>query len=418
MDIQNIIQNQATICLGTIGHVAHGKSTLVKSLTGIKPAKFKKEIEQNGMTIKLGYAGFKLWQCGCPRPECFTSTPSEINSQTPCTKCGVLPTLKRHFSFVDCPGHNCLMATMLSGAAVMDGALLIVAANENIPMPQTEEHLAVADLLNMKNVLIIETKCDLVNRERLIENRTSLAKFTHQTCAEKSPIIPIVMRGKDCYNLDVLLEYLCEIPQPIINVDAPPMMSCVRSFDINKPGCTEKRGGVIGGTIHQGVFCVGDDITVFPGKFLSPKEVQPFRTIIKTLYCDKRPLNVAVSGGLIAVGTDIDSEYTRADRMQGQVIVKTCDIDKLDLRIVYKIKIKTYMMSGVKDFEKGQKVQVNISSARRRGIIIEKQKKKYVVELELPVCLTGPNMNASVCSATSTGSYQLAAKAIIIDEQL
>ena len=121
-----VISRQATINIGTIGHVAHGKSTVVKALSGVHTVRFKNELERN-ITIKLGYANAKIYRSfdkRCTRPVCYTSMGS--NKEDTFTMNGFKYELVRHVSFVDCPGHDILMATMLNGAAVMDAALLLI----------------------------------------------------------------------------------------------------------------------------------------------------------------------------------------------------------------------------------------------------------------------------------------------------
>lgn len=120
-----VIARQATINIGTIGHVAHGKSTVVKAISGVQTVRFKNELERN-ITIKLGYANAKIYKCDneeCPRPTCYRSYKSDKEVDPPCEREGCAGTyrLERHVSFVDCPGHDILMSTMLSGAAVMVG---------------------------------------------------------------------------------------------------------------------------------------------------------------------------------------------------------------------------------------------------------------------------------------------------------
>ena len=126
-----IISRQATINIGTIGHVAHGKSTLVKAISTINTVRHYDEKFRN-ITIKLGYANAKLYQCPtCPAPQCFKSFSSAKEDKVNCPNqgCSSELLLQSHVSFVDCPGHDTLMATMLAGAAVMDAALLLVAGN-------------------------------------------------------------------------------------------------------------------------------------------------------------------------------------------------------------------------------------------------------------------------------------------------
>ena len=122
-----VISRQATINIGTIGHVAHGKSTVVRALSGVMTVRFKNELERN-ITIKLGYANAKIYKSDdpkCTRPVCYASAGSG-KEDTYKSKEGFTYNLVRHVSFVDCPGHDILMATMLNGAAVMDAALLLI----------------------------------------------------------------------------------------------------------------------------------------------------------------------------------------------------------------------------------------------------------------------------------------------------
>ncbi|MBA0800043.1 hypothetical protein Gohar_010507, partial [Gossypium harknessii] len=136
-----VISRQATINIGTIGHVAHGKSTVVKAISGVQTVRFKNELERN-ITIKLGYANAKIYKCEderCPRPMCYKAYGSGKEDSPLCDVPGFenyRMKLLRHVSFVDCPiyfyfqifhqGHDILMATMLNGAAIMDGALLLI----------------------------------------------------------------------------------------------------------------------------------------------------------------------------------------------------------------------------------------------------------------------------------------------------
>lgn len=136
--------------------MAHGKSTVVKAISGVQTVRFKNELERN-ITIKLGYANAKIYKCPtCERPQCFKAHSSSKEDNPPCDYCSGPMDLVRHVSFVDCPGHDILMATMLNGAAVMDGALLLVAANESCPQPQTSEHLAAVEIMRLKDIIILQ----------------------------------------------------------------------------------------------------------------------------------------------------------------------------------------------------------------------------------------------------------------------
>lgn len=185
----------------------------------------------------------------CPEPQCYTV-------EKTCPNCGEKTEEHRTVSFVDAPGHETLMATMLSGAAIMDGgAVLVIAANEDCPQPQTKEHLMALDIIGIKNIVIVQNKIDLVSREKIIENYHQIKEFVKGTVAENAPVIPI--SAQQNINIDILIDALeTQIPTPSHKVDKPASMLIARSFDINKPGASieEIRGGVIGGTLPRACF--------------------------------------------------------------------------------------------------------------------------------------------------------------------
>ncbi|VDM80056.1 unnamed protein product, partial [Strongylus vulgaris] len=215
IDFVKVISRQATINIGTIGHVAHGKSTLVKAISGVHTVKFKNELERN-ITIKLGYANAKIYRCSnidCPRPGCYRSAGSSTPDRFPCERpgCGGQFTCVRHVSFVDCPGHDILMATMLNGAAVMDAAFLLVAGNEPCPQPQTSEHLAAVEIMQLQHLLILQNKVDIIKESQAREQYDQIKSFVQGTVADKAPVIPISAQLK--YNVDLVCNEPCPQPQ-------------------------------------------------------------------------------------------------------------------------------------------------------------------------------------------------------------
>ncbi len=158
------------------------------------------------------------------------------------------------------------MATMLSGAAIMDGAILVIAADEPCPQPQTREHLAAAEVSGIKNLIIVQNKIDIVDEKRALKSYEEIKSFVKGTVAENAPIIPLsAQRG---INIDVLLNAIEDIiPTPKRDITKPPLMYIIRSFDVNKPGTSieDLEGGIIGGTIAQGKFAVGEEIEISPG---------------------------------------------------------------------------------------------------------------------------------------------------------
>ena len=221
------------------------------------------------ITIKLGYANAKLYECpSCEAPAKFKSFNSAKPDAVPCDICGTHLILKRHVSFVDCPGHDALMATMLAGAAVMDAALLLVAGDQTYPQPQTREHLIAVDIMKLENIIVLQNKIDLVIKDKAAVTRQQeeIKKSMSAASASTIPIIPISAVLK--YNIDVVVDYLCRIPIPMRQFSVPPNMIVIRSFDVNKPGedAETLKGGVAGGTILKGCLKIGDEIAIRPGK--------------------------------------------------------------------------------------------------------------------------------------------------------
>jgi len=218
------------------------------------------------------------------------------------------------------------MATMLTGAAIMDAALLLIAANEPCPRPQTSEHLAAVEIMALKNIIILQNKIDLITKEQAREHYQTILNFIQGTVAEGSPIIPISAQFR--YNIDVICEMIVtHVPIPHPDYTVPPRMTIIRSFDVNKPGCgvEDLVGGVAGGTIMHGVLKIGDEIEIRPGitsrdEKSGQTRCTPIRSRVISLFAEENDLQYAVPGGLIGVGTMIDPMICRSDRLIGQVL--------------------------------------------------------------------------------------------------
>ncbi|ERF77183.1 Eukaryotic translation initiation factor 2 subunit gamma [Endocarpon pusillum Z07020] len=399
-----IISRQATINIGTIGHVAHGKSTVVKAISGVQTVRFKNELERN-ITIKLGYANAKIYKCDnseCPRPTCYKSFKSEKEVDPPCDREGCTGTyrLLRHVSFVDCPGHDILMSTMLSGAAVMDAALLLIAGNETCPQPQTSEHLAAIEIMKLKHIIILQNKVDLMREEGAQQHHQSILDFIRGTVAEGSPIIPISAQLK--YNIDAINEYLVtKIPVPVRDFQAAPHMIVIRSFDVNKPGAEieDLKGGVAGGSILTGVLKLGDEIEIRPG-IISKDETgqticRPIMSRIVSLFAEHNDLKFAVPGGLIGVGTRIDPTLCRADRLVGHVlglrgklpaIYIELEVNFFLLRRLLGVKTADGKQAKVAKLSKNEVLMVNIGSTATGAKVMGVKADAAKLTLTNPAC--------------------------------
>ncbi|MEM4683548.1 MAG: translation initiation factor IF-2 subunit gamma, partial [Thermosphaera sp.] len=312
-------KKQPEVNIGVVGHVDHGKTTLVQALTGIWTARHSEELKR-GMTIKLGYADGNIAICEDMSP------PDAYTTEEICPS-GSESKLLRRVSYVDAPGHEALMATMLSGAMLMDGAILVVAANEPCPQPQTVEHLIALNAIGIRNVVIVQNKIDVVTRERALQNYKEIKELVKGTVAENAPIIPVSALHKT--NIDVLLQSFQEhIPTPARDLSKPPLMFIVRSFDVNRPGTTfeDLVGGVIGGSLIQGELRVGDEISILPGVRVpvggskTAYKYEPITTRIEEIRFGELQTDNARPGGLVAIRTPLDPSLTKADSLVGNVV--------------------------------------------------------------------------------------------------
>ncbi|KAH0670258.1 hypothetical protein KY290_025685 [Solanum tuberosum] len=401
-----VIARQATINIGTIGHVAHGKSTVVKAISGVQTVRFKNELERN-ITIKLGYANAKIYKCEeerCPRPACYKAYGSGKEDNPMCDVPGFencKMKLLRHVSFVDCPGHDILMATMLNGAAIMDGALLLIAANESCPQPQTSEHLAAVEIMRLQHIIILQNKVDLVQENVAINQHEAIQKFIQGTVADGAPVVPISAQLK--YNIDVVCEYIVKkIPIPERNFTSPPNMIVIRSFDVNKPGfeVDDIRGGVAGGSILKGVLKVNQLIEIRPGIVVKDEsgniKCTPIYSRIVSLFAEQNELQFAVPGGLIGVGTTMDPTLTRADRLVGQVLGEVgslpevyveLEVNFFLLRRLLGVRTKESERQGrVSKLAKGEILMLNIGSMSTGARVVAIKNVFAKLQLTSPVC--------------------------------
>ncbi len=382
--------NQPEVNIGVVGHVDHGKTTLVQAITGIWTAKHSEELKR-GMTIKLGYANAEIYFCeSCGKPEGYTTEFS-------CKHCNSdeEPKFLRRVSFVDAPGHEVLMATMLSGAAVMDGAILVIAANEPCPQPQTREHFVALNIIGIRNLVVVQNKIDVVSKEHALKNYKQIKEFLKGTWAEEAPIIPVSALHKA--NIDVLLEAIEEyIPTPKRDPTKPPLMFIIRSFDVNKPGTPpdKLKGGVIGGSILQGVLRVGDEIEIRPGvrieRAKGKVEYVPLHTEIVSLRFGNIEVEEAKPGGLVAIGTKLDPSLTKADNLVGNVVGKAGHLPPVydHLRIQYELLervVGTKELLKVQPIRLREPLMITVGTAITLGIVTKISKDEVEVVLRRPV---------------------------------
>lgn len=381
--VERLIPRQPEVNIGTAGHVDHGKTTLVEAITGVWTSAHSEELKR-GITIRVGYADAAFYKCpNCPSPDRYSPYPK-------CPNCGAETTLLRVVSFVDCPGHESLMANMLSGAAVMDGAVLVIAANENVPQPQTREHLLALQMLGMKHIVIVQNKVDLVDDQRALESYHAIKRFTAGTVAEQAVVIPISAQSR--INIDAVIEAIeTFIPTPKRDMNASPLMQILRSFDVNRPGTRvqDLKGGVVGGTLVQGELKVGDDIEIRPG--LIEEKPKPLFTKIKTLGTSAGLVDKVSPGGLIAIGTALDPVLTKSDSLLGSVVGHPNTLppilDSLGMNVqLFETAVGSPELVKVEKIRVGEVLRLNVGTAVTLGNVVTVKEEVVEVNLRRPVC--------------------------------
>ena len=213
------------IILGTAGHIDHGKSTLVKALTGTDPDRLKEEKER-GITLDLGFASLDL------------------------------PGGNR-LGIVDVPGHEGLIKNMLAGVGGIDIVMLVIAADEGV-MPQTREHLAICDLLQVQKGLIVLTKMDMVDKDWLTLVQDEVREVVKGTFLEKSPLVPV--SSKTGENLPLLIQELGKLAAEV----TPKSSNGILRLPIDRVFTMKGFGTVITGTLLSGTISTEQEVEILP----------------------------------------------------------------------------------------------------------------------------------------------------------
>jgi translation initiation factor 2 subunit 3 len=376
------------INIGIVGHVDHGKTTLLSKLSGKWTDVHSEEVKR-GITIRLGYAESTFYKCKtCKGAEAYSSSKKCPNCDGECEP-------SRKVNFIDAPGHETLMATMLAGTAIIDAALLMVGANEKCPQPQTKEHLMALEILGIKNIIIIQNKIDLVSKEDAVKNYKEIKAFVKGTVAENVPIIPI--SAQKGVNINALIEAIeTNFATPKRDLEKPPQMFLARSFDVNKPGTSWEKlvGGVLGGALKQGKLRVGDEITIIPG-LKKEKEGkitwEPLSTKITALKHGTVDVKEITPGGSVGVLTELDPSIVKSDNLSGNVAGYKDSLPDIWETFYIKPELLQRVVGSEEELEvekikKGENLMINVNSSISLGIVDELKKDLVHIKLRIPVC--------------------------------
>lgn len=402
--------------IGLVGHVDHGKTSLTQSLTGKWTDTHSEEIKR-GISIRLGYADATFYFC----KKC-----NSYGSSKKCNRCFGDAEPSRSVSFVDAPGHETLMATMLSGAYLMDGAVLVIAADEKCPQPQTSEHMKALDVVGIKNIVIVQNKIDIVSEQQAVENFKQIKAFVKGTVAENAPIIPTSAVHNT--NIDILIETIEKtIPTPV-RKEGSPKFYIARSFDINKPGTliAELKGGVIGGSLTQGSIEVGDEIEIKPG--VHQGEVwKPVKTKVTEIIQSGEVLKKAEPGGLVALQTKLDPALSRSDSMAGSMAGKdlpeTSGIVKMNVEM-FNYVIGTQGKQQIQGLKVSDVLLLTVAIAKTIGVVTSVKKSKkgekqadansFLIETKLKMPVIAEKGERVAISKQVSGRWHLIGHGIVV----
>ncbi|MFP4633310.1 MAG: translation initiation factor IF-2 subunit gamma, partial [Halobacteriales archaeon] len=336
---------------------------------------------KRGISIRLGYADTTFRRCpDVDEPGCYTveeTCPDGSESEP-----------VRKVSFVDSPGHETLMATMLSGASLMDGAVLVISANEPCPQPQTEEHLMALDIIGVEDVVIAQNKVDLVSREEAVESHEEIKEFVAGTVAEDAPVVPL--SAQQNVNVDRLIQAIeDEIPTPDRDEGAAARMHVARSFDVNRPGTPVDsiKGGVLGGSLVEGSLSVDDELVVAPGVEVDDEWTE-VETEVRSIMAGDESVDSATPGGLLGVGTGLDPSLTKGDSLAGQVAGEPGSLPPVRHEMTIEIELLDRVVGseGVEEVSTGEPLMLTVGTATTVGAVTSARDGEVDVKLKRPVC--------------------------------
>jgi len=360
---------------------------LVQALSGVWTGRHSEELRR-GITIRVGYADVAVYRCGlCEEPHNFYPTPV-------CPVHGVNIEFVRAFSFIDCPGHHSLMITMLSGAALFDGAILVADARVRFPQAQDKEHVEASLIMGVSRMVVVQNKIDVVDRARAVSNYEEIKSYLEDAGFRGAPIIPV--SAQQGVGVEALL-YAIEkyIPTPKRELDKPFLMPILRSFNVNLPGtpATMVKGGVIGGSIIRGKVRVGDEVEIEPGipvREGSP-DYEPLVTEVVSIQAGGRVVEEATSGGLIGIETRMDPAITKSDGLVGNMAGEPSKLPPVwrALEIEYSLFKKVVGVEGevdVKPVTEKEPLVINCYTAVTSGVVVKRQSDRLILSLSKPIC--------------------------------
>ena len=364
--------DKGTLNVGLVGHIDHGKTTLLKKLSGRWTDTHSEELKR-GITIKLGYADSVIYE-----------SEGKFNISGKGKKV-------REVSFVDAPGHEMLMATMLSGAALVDVAILVIAANEGIK-PQTREHLVALQAKGIKNLIVVQNKIDLVDEINAEKNYKEILEFLKGKF-ENVPIVPV--SAQQNVNIDVIWEILANIDVFDRDFETDPIFLVARSFDINRPGRKPEdlNGAVLGGTLKKGILRVGDEIEIKPGRVVKGANKYSYETIktkIAGLFRGNKKLKELAPGGSSSIETELDMALGKGDVLSGNVVSVKGGLPNLEDKVKLKFELFPEVFGvnekvKVENVKHGEVLMLSVNTSTTGGAVSSLKGDEIEISLRVPI---------------------------------
>ncbi|MFH1424848.1 MAG: translation initiation factor IF-2 subunit gamma, partial [archaeon] len=255
--------------------------------------------------------------------------------------------------------------------------------------PQTKEHLMALEIIGVNNIVIVQTKIDVVSEEKAIANYKEIQKFVKGTIAEKAPIIPI--SGMHGTNIDVLIKTIQDViksPEPAEGQD--PLMLIARSFDINKPGTLiqKLKGGVVGGAIVKGQLKSGIEIEIRPGV----NGAESLKTKIASIVCGGSEVQCVQCGGTFGIETTLDPYLTKSDKLSGRVLGLPGKLPPVLSQLSLEVHLLERVVGSedelkIEKLANGENLMLNVGTSTTLGTVAAGKGVTSTLNLKMPVCI-------------------------------
>jgi len=383
--MDNIIKSQPILNIGCLGCVSDGKSTLINKLTGIKTQKHSQEKIRN-ITIKQGYGNMKIWQDDKSNYYTTDSNYDNYNDYK----------LVNHISFIDCPGHSDYVNTMISSTSMMNGVIIVISVDTPLhKKTQLLQHLLITQVNKINKIIICLNKIDLVDKFIVQSRKEELDELLLKYNINPFIIIPTSFNKMIGINHVINSIMTLFNPNDLSNkYNDKPLFRISRSFDINKPGTDWNNvvGGILGGTLIKGNFKINDEIEIRPG-IISNNKWNPIKTKIISIKSDNINLDSIISGGLVGIGTLIDSYYCKNDLLSGNIAGL---VDNLP-NVYTNIDILINIIDTNFNINKNDNIILYIGTNSFNSKIININNNILNLELNKPMCIDN-NDNIIICN--------------------